>query len=79
MRSIFFFLCHNIYFLICIFYILLFFSTEKLYDNKDVIEERHRHRYEINPEYIQVLEAAGLKFVGELYCIFTHNKSYSFI
>lgn len=37
---------------------------KKLYDNKDVIEERHRHRYEINPDYVNDLEAAGLKFVG---------------
>ncbi|XP_071653521.1 CTP synthase 1-A-like isoform X1 [Temnothorax longispinosus] len=37
---------------------------KKLYDNNDVIEERHRHRYEINPDYVNDLEAAGLKFVG---------------
>jgi len=28
------------------------------------ISERHRHRYEINPEYIDVLEKHGLKFSG---------------
>ena len=28
------------------------------------ISERHRHRYEINPEYIEELETAGLKFTG---------------
>lgn len=33
--------------------------------NKEVIEERHRHRYEVNPEYIERLEAAGLRFVGK--------------
>ncbi|PSP54207.1 CTP synthase, partial [Halobacteriales archaeon QH_7_68_42] len=27
--------------------------------------ERHRHRYEVNPEYIDDLEAAGLRFSGE--------------
>ena len=27
--------------------------------------ERHRHRYEVNPEYIDDLEAAGLHFSGE--------------
>ncbi|CAK9811651.1 CTP synthase [Anthophora plagiata] len=37
---------------------------KQLYGNKDYIEERHRHRYEINPKYIDDLEAAGLKFVG---------------
>jgi CTP synthase len=26
--------------------------------------ERHRHRYEVNPEYIEELEAAGLRFSG---------------
>ncbi len=31
---------------------------------KKKIHERHRHRYEINPEYINVLEKAGLKFSG---------------
>lgn len=30
----------------------------------DKIEERHRHRYEINPEYTQTLEKAGLVFSG---------------
>jgi CTP synthase len=29
------------------------------------IYERHRHRYEINPEYIQKIEDAGLKFKGK--------------
>ncbi len=28
------------------------------------ISERHRHRYEVNPEYIGKLEEAGWKFVG---------------
>jgi CTP synthase len=28
------------------------------------IDERHRHRYEVNPEYIEQLEAAGLVFSG---------------
>lgn len=39
--------------------------TKKLYDNQDVIEERHRHRYEINLEYIERLQETGLKFVGK--------------
>ncbi|XP_044727134.1 CTP synthase 2 [Chrysoperla carnea] len=38
---------------------------KKLYNNVDYIEERHRHRYEVNPEYIQEFEAAGLHFVGQ--------------
>jgi CTP synthase len=35
----------------------------KLY-GKEKIEERHRHRYEVNPEYIRQLEEAGLVFSG---------------
>jgi CTP synthase len=31
---------------------------------KDEIEERHRHRYEVNPEFIPQLEQAGLVFSG---------------
>jgi CTP synthase len=30
----------------------------------EVISERHRHRYEVNPEYIERLEATGLRFTG---------------
>ncbi|XP_054007886.1 CTP synthase isoform X2 [Hylaeus anthracinus] len=37
---------------------------KQLYGNKECIEERHRHRYEINPKYINKLEEAGLRFVG---------------
>ena len=40
------------------------FFSEKLYGNEDYVEERHRHRYEVNPEYIDILEGKGLKFVG---------------
>ena len=38
-------------------------KTAKLYGDT-TIRERHRHRYEVNPAYIEKLEAAGLKFVG---------------
>lgn len=34
-----------------------------LYKSTD-ISERHRHRYEVNPAYIERLEAAGWKFTG---------------
>ncbi len=30
----------------------------------EVIEERHRHRYEVNPEYVARLESGGLVFSG---------------
>ncbi len=31
---------------------------------KELVEERHRHRYEINPAYVKQFEAAGLVFSG---------------
>jgi CTP synthase len=31
---------------------------------KELVEERHRHRYEINPAYVKRLEAGGLVFSG---------------
>ena len=43
---------------------LVFYLPEKLYGNKASVEERHRHRYEVNPEYVRDLEEKGLKFVG---------------
>ncbi|GMI74021.1 CTP synthase 3 [Hibiscus trionum] len=39
--------------------------TSKLYCNPHYVDERHRHRYEVNPDVIGVLEEAGLKFVGK--------------
>lgn len=38
---------------------------KRLYGNQDTVEERHRHRYEINPDFIPQLEAHGLSFVGK--------------
>ncbi|GJN92255.1 hypothetical protein Rhopal_005285-T1 [Rhodotorula paludigena] len=38
--------------------------VRQLYANADVIWERHRHRYEVNPAYVQQVEKAGLAFVG---------------
>lgn len=32
---------------------------------KDVIQERHRHRYEVNPEFIEKITDAGLVFSGK--------------
>lgn len=39
--------------------------TSKLYGNTDYVDERHRHRYEVNPDVVPVLEEAGLKLVGK--------------
>ncbi len=33
-------------------------------DKKYFVVERHRHRYEVNPEFIPILEQNGLKFSG---------------
>jgi CTP synthase len=37
---------------------------KRLYKNKDSIHERHRHRYEVNPEYVNQIHEGGLKLVG---------------
>jgi CTP synthase len=44
-------------------YLRIFF-LEKLYGNVNSVDERHRHRYEVNPTYIEAFEKAGMKFVG---------------
>lgn len=31
---------------------------------KEVINERHRHRYEVNPSYVEILEKNGMMFSG---------------
>jgi CTP synthase len=36
----------------------------KLYNNKPSVDERHRHRYEVNPAVVPKLSRAGLHFVG---------------
>ena len=38
--------------------------TRRLYNGADKIYERHRHRYEVNPDYVKRLEAKGLSFIG---------------
>lgn len=39
--------------------------TYKLYGQNDMVHERHRHRYEVNPKYVPQFEEAGLQFVGQ--------------
>jgi CTP synthase len=36
-----------------------------LYAGKEKIWERHRHRYEVNPEYVDQLVEGGMEFVGK--------------
>ena len=39
-------------------------KIKRLYGNQSFVNERHRHRYEVNPELIEQIEAAGLIYVG---------------
>jgi CTP synthase len=39
-------------------------KIQKLYGSQDAVRERHRHRYEVNPELAPIIHDAGLKFVG---------------
>jgi CTP synthase len=39
--------------------------SAKLYDNAGYVHERHRHRYEVNPDMVPEFEKAGLSFVGK--------------
>jgi CTP synthase len=38
--------------------------VRKLYGGKEEVSERHRHRYEVNPDYHEELESAGVVFSG---------------
>ncbi|XVE48404.1 hypothetical protein DITRI_Ditri01bG0000200 [Diplodiscus trichospermus] len=40
-------------------------KSVKLYGNRRFIDERHRHRYEVNPDMVARLENAGLSFTGK--------------
>jgi len=39
--------------------------SSKLYGGNPVVYERHRHRYEVNPNCVKALEGKGLTFVGQ--------------
>jgi CTP synthase len=39
-------------------------SVAKACYKTDVITERHRHRYEVNNNYVERLESAGMRFTG---------------
>jgi len=36
----------------------------KLYGGADTVWERHRHRYEVNPGYVERLHTSGMAFIG---------------
>lgn len=40
-------------------------KLKKLYGGASSVHERHRHRYEVNPEYIERLSSEGLPFIGK--------------
>ncbi|CAO1948143.1 unnamed protein product [Urochloa humidicola] len=40
-------------------------KSAKLYGNATSVDERHRHRYEVNPDMVPDFERAGLQFVGK--------------
>ncbi|CAO2176714.1 unnamed protein product [Urochloa humidicola] len=40
-------------------------KSAKLYGNATYVDERHRHRYEVNPDMVPDFENAGLQFVGK--------------
>ena len=40
-------------------------KIKKLYGGVEFVDERHRHRYEVNPDLIEKIEHAGLIFVGK--------------
>jgi len=39
--------------------------VKRLYGGASHVDERHRHRYEVNPDLVESIEAAGLIFVGK--------------
>ncbi len=40
-------------------------KIRRLYGGVDHVNERHRHRYEVNPDLIEDIEASGLVYVGK--------------
>lgn len=40
-------------------------ATRTLYGGDGHVDERHRHRYEVNPDCVNAIEGKGLKFVGK--------------
>ena len=51
--------------IVCRYIVSPLFISENLYGNHEKISERHRHRYEVNPVYIEALERDGMSFVGK--------------
>ena len=41
-------------------------KIRKLYGEGESVDERHRHRYEINPDLVDAIENSGLIFVAKM-------------
>lgn len=39
-------------------------KIRRLYGGEEIIWERHRHRYEVGPSYVEKIEKSGLPFIG---------------
>jgi CTP synthase len=39
--------------------------ASRLYSGEESVSERHRHRYEVNPSIVDLLEEKGLMFSGK--------------
>lgn len=39
-------------------------KIRQLYGGDEIIWERHRHRYEVGPSYVEKIEKSGLPFIG---------------
>lgn len=40
-------------------------KTRTLYGGGQSVQERHRHRYEVNPQFVDKLQEAGIHFIGK--------------
>lgn len=40
-------------------------KVKGIYGGHETIWERHRHRYEVNPQYVEKLERDGMRFTGK--------------
>ena len=40
-------------------------KVRRMYGGEPKIWERHRHRWEVNPQMVEELEKSGLKFIGK--------------
>ena len=53
--------------------------TGILDEQDDIVFERHRHRYEVNPKYVSEIEEKGLEFSGKHHRIIDGTKLVEFI